>query len=267
MLIVRSLIFKIACLIITLIEILLFAPVYFFLPHKVSWIVPRTWIRGIFWLQKYLVGTTYEIEGTEHLLQGACIVAVKHQSVWETLALVLHFNDPAFILKRELIRIPGIGWYLARAGMIPINRGAPLKALKAVIEGARRKAEKNRQVIIFPEGTRQPPGAEPHYKNGIFLIYSELNLPVIPVALNSGLYWPKQNLRCYSGKIRCRILPPIKPGLKKKQFMDHLETEIETACDRLLLAAAKDHNSLAMPPTAIKRLGELGMVWEGPTRL
>lgn len=267
MLIIRSLLFKIVCFVVTIIEMVLFAPVYFFLPHKVSWIIPRAWIRSILWLQKYLVGTTYEIEGIEHLPEGACIVAAKHQSAWETLALVLHFKDPAFILKRELIWIPGIGWYLAKAGMIPINRGAPLKALKAVIEGARKKAAQNRQIIIFPEGTRQVPGAVPNYKNGIFSLYSELDLPVIPVALNSGLYWPRRNLRCYPGIIRCRILPAIKPGLEKKQFMNRLETAIETACDKLLIAAAEDHNPPAMPETAVRRLKELGIRWKGPTRL
>ncbi|RCL02559.1 MAG: 1-acyl-sn-glycerol-3-phosphate acyltransferase [Candidatus Tokpelaia sp. JSC188] len=267
LLILRSLIFKVACLVITIIEIVIFAPIYFFLPHKISWIVPHAWIHSIFWLQKYLIGTTYEIEGIEHLPQGACIIAVKHQSTWEALALVLHVKDPTFILKNELIRTPGIGWYLAKAGMIPINRDVPIKALRAIIEGSRKKAQENRQIIIFPEGTRKPPGAEPHYKTGIFSIYSELDLSVIPVALNSGLYWPKQNLRCYPGKIRCCILPPIKPGLEKKQFMSHLETEIEKACDKLLLSAAKNGNSLAMPPTAVRRLEELGITWKGLIRL
>jgi len=260
------LLFKIVFLLVTIIEMVLFAPFYFFLPHKLAWIVPRMWVCSTLWLQKYLAGTGYEIEGVEHLPRGACIIAAKHQSTWETLALVLHIRDPAFVLKRELIWIPGMGWFLAKMGMIPINRGAPVRALKAIIDGARKKAEANRQVVIFPEGTRQAPGAEPDYKSGIFPIYSELGLPVVPVALNSGLYWPKQNFRCYPGVIRCRVLPAIKPGLKKREFMNQLETMIETACDKLLVAAAEDHNPPAMPPTAVKRLKELGMNWKGSVR-
>jgi len=265
-LIIRSLAFKLAFWLVTLLGMVLFAPFYFFLPHKQAWIVPRTWSRMVLWLQKYLAGTTYRIEGLEHLPQDACIVAAKHQSTWETLALTIHVSDPTFILKRELMFIPGFGWYLAKMGMIAINRGSPVKALKAVVAGARRRADANRQIIIFPEGTRQPPGAEPDYKSGIFPIYAELGLPVIPVAHNAGLYWPKQNVRCYPGRIHCRILPPIKPGLGKKEFMKCLETAIETSCDDMLLEAAKGAQPPAMPSTAVKRLHALGISWKGATR-
>lgn len=266
MLIVRSLLFKVCFVVLTLIEMVLFAPFYFFLPHKLAWIVPRSWCRSVLWLQKHIAGTTYRIEGVENLPQGACIIAAKHQSTWETLALTLYVSDPAFILKRELMWIPGLGWFLAKMGMIAINRGAPLKALKSIIAGAREKAAANRQIVIFPEGTRQTPGSAPDYKSGIFPVYAELGLPVIPVALNSGLYWPRQNVRCYPGVIRCRILPALKPGLPRKEFMNRLETAIETACDELLLTAADEPDPPAMPQAAIGRLKALGVNWTGPKR-
>ncbi|RCL01530.1 MAG: 1-acyl-sn-glycerol-3-phosphate acyltransferase [Candidatus Tokpelaia sp. JSC085] len=259
MLIIRSLLFKVSFLTITIIQMVLVAPIYFFLPHKLVWIIPRIWVRTVLWLEKYIAGTTYDIEGVEHLPKGACIIAAKHQSIWETLTLVLHINDPTFVLKRELMWLPGLGWFLAKVGMIPINRGTPLKALKRILKGARKMAMANRQIVIFPEGTRQPPGARPDYKSGIFPIYSELNLPVIPVALNSGLYWPKQYFHCYPGVIRCRILPAIKPGLEKREFMSRLEGMIEDACDALLIAAANDHTPPFMPPTSVNRLKELEM--------
>lgn len=266
MLIARSLLFKIAFFIVTGLEVVLFAPVCFFLPHKLALFVPRIWVSSILWLQKYIAGTVYEIEGEENLPHGACIIAAKHQSTWETLALVLHLKDPVFVLKRELMWIPGIGWYLAKIGMIPIDRGTRVKALKAIIDGARKKAAAGRQIIIFPEGTRQAPGAVSDYKSGIFPIYSELGLPVIPVAHNAGLYWPKQNFRYYPGRICCRVLPAIKSGLGKREFMNRLEMVIEAACDELIIAAAEERYPPAMPPTAVSRLKALGINWKGPTR-
>lgn len=257
MLIIRSLLFRISFFAVTIIQMALFAPIYFLLPHNLAWIVPRTWIRTTLWLEKYIVGTTYEIKGIEYLPREACIIASKHQSTWETLTLVLHINDPTFILKRELMWIPGLGLFLAKMGMIPINRGTGLKALQRIIEGSKKMAMSNRQIVIFPEGTRQPPGAKPNYKSGIFPLYSELNLPVVPIALNSGLYWPKQIFYCYPGMIRCRILPAIKPGLKRREFMNCLENMIETVCDELLIAAANDHTPPFMPLTSVNRLKEL----------
>lgn len=238
MLFIRSLIFKICFIVMTLLEMALFAPVYFLLPRQKAWFLPRLWARSCFWLQKWLLGLRYQVEGLENLPKGAYIVASKHQSAWETMALPLYLPDPSFILKRELLWIPFFGWYLAKMGMVPINRGAPLQALKALIEKGREKAEQNRQIVIFPEGTRREPGAAPAYKPGIYPIYAELGLPVVPVALNAGLYWPKKGFCLYPGTIKCRILPPIAAGLKRKEFMQKLETVIEAESAALLPAAA-----------------------------
>lgn len=267
MLVIRSRLFAIAFFIITLAEMVLFAPFYFLLPHKQAWIVPRMWARSVLFAQRVIAGTRYHIEGLENLPEGACIVAAKHQSRWETLALVLFIADPTIILKRELMWIPGFGWYLAKMGMVPINRGSPIKALKAIITAARKRVAQGRQILIFPEGTRQVVGAEPDYKPGIVPIYTELELPVVPVAHNAGLYWPPDNFRRYPGTIRCRFLPVIKPGLERKAFMKRLEHDIETASDELLLAAAKGKNPPAMPPKAMEKLKSLGLEWKGKTRL
>ncbi|KAA6406306.1 1-acyl-sn-glycerol-3-phosphate acyltransferase [Candidatus Tokpelaia sp.] len=254
MLFIRSLLFKICLVLVTIIEMALFTPFYFFLPHKAAWIVPRSWARSLFWLQKYLVGLNYRVEGSENLPQGPYIVAAKHQSTWETLVLPLYIPDPSFILKRELLWIPFLGWFLAKMGMVPINRGAPLQALKILIAKGKEKAAQNRQIIIFPEGTRKEPGAAPAYKPGLFPIYAELGLPVVPVALNSGLYWPKKRFCLYPGTIKCRILPPIPPGLPRRDFMQKLEAVIENNCDILLAEAAAAPRPPYLPPVAAARL-------------
>lgn len=266
MLIFRSVAFNIAFYVTTFIQILIYTPFYFFMPRKKAWAIPCAWIRVTLWLQKYIAGTDYKIEGLENIPAGACIIAPKHQSTWETMALLLYLDDPTLVLKRELMWIPGFGWFMAKVGMIPIDRGSPIKAMKTVINGAREKIRDNRQILIFPEGTRRAPGAEPAYKPGIVPIYSELELPVVPIAHNAGIYWPRNSFRRYPGTIRCQILPAIVPGLKKKEFMAQLVEETETACDRLLLAAANDKNPPAMPPEAVKRLNDLGLDWKGPTR-
>jgi len=254
MLFIRSLLFKFSFTVVTIIEMLLSAPFYFLLPHKTAWIVPRSWARSAFWLQKHCIGLDYQVEGVENLPQGAYIVAAKHQSSWETLALPLYIPDPSFILKRELLWIPFLGWYLARMGMVPINRGAPLQALKSLIAKGKKRAAQNRQLIIFPEGTRREPGAAPDYKAGVFPIYAELGLPVVPVALDSGLYWPKRGFCLYPGTIKCRILPPIAPGLRRREFMHKLETVIEAECDAMLAAAAAERPRPYLPPAAEARL-------------
>lgn len=262
----RSILFTAAFYLTTLIQMISYAPFYFFLPRKKAWIVPKTWARVTLFLQKYIAGTSYEIEGLENLPKGAYIIAPKHQSAWETFGLVPYLDDPSLIMKRELTWIPLFGWYMLKTGIIPIDRGSPLKAMKAVLTGAKEKTEQGRQILIFPEGTRKQPGDEPDYKPGIIAIYNELGLQVVPIAHNAGLYWPRGNFRRYPGKIRVRVLPPIEGGLNKREFLPKLIEATETACDELLVAASRDANPPAMPPSAVKRLKQLGIDWKGPTR-
>lgn len=254
MLFARSLLFKICFVLATLAEMLLFAPFYFFLPHKAAWFVPRFWARSVFWLQKHIIGLDYHFEGLENLPQSAYIIAAKHQSAWETMALPLILPDPTFILKRELLWIPFFGWYLAKMGMVPINRGAPLQALRDLINKSHEKVAQNRQIVIFPEGTRKEAGEAAEYKAGVYPLYADLNLPIVPVALNAGLYWSKKRFCLYPGTIRCRFLPPIAPGLKRKDFMQKLENVIEGECRLLLREAAQCENPPFIPPAAQKQL-------------
>ncbi|MCZ2327893.1 lysophospholipid acyltransferase family protein [Bartonella sp. F02] len=265
-LVFRSLLFTLVFYIATFLQMILYAPFYFLMPRKKAWIVPKTWARITLFLQKYIAGTNYEIEGLENLPKGAYIVAPKHQSAWETFSLVPYLDDPVLIIKRELMWIPFFGWYMAKTQIIPINRTSPIKALKTIIQIAKQKAKQGRQILIFPEGTRRQPGQEPDYKPGILALYNELGLQVVPIAHNAGLYWPRNNFRRYPGTIRVRILPPIEANLSKSDFREKLIKKTEEACDELLLLAAKDSTPPPMPPSAVKRLQTLGYHWEGPIR-
>jgi 1-acyl-sn-glycerol-3-phosphate acyltransferase len=205
-----------------------------FLPRSVLRQIVRTWARGNFFLLRTVAGITCEIRGRENVPPGGVLVASKHQSVWETFAMFLVFDDPSYILKRELMWLPLFGWLARKAEMIAVDRGARSKAMKQMhIDGAAQLA-KGRQIVIFPEGTRRPPGAEPAYKYGVVFLYSEFGVPCVPVALASGYFWPRHQIIRRPGNLVMEILPPIPPGLDKQVFFDRLQDTIETASDRLL---------------------------------
>jgi 1-acyl-sn-glycerol-3-phosphate acyltransferase len=258
-LILRSLLFNTALYVSTLVQMIVLSPFYFLMPRKKAWIIPKNWARSNLWLQKIFAETDYVIEGLENIPEGAYICAPKHQSAWDTYAFLPELDDPVLILKRELMWIPLFGWYVAKMRMIPIDRGSRSAALRSITLGARKAVAEGRQILIYPEGTRRAPGAPPQYKHGITHLYADLGLPVIPIAHNAGLYWPRRKFFRYPGTIRCRILPPIEPGLDKETFLKRLIEVTEAACDDLLVAAAKDENPPPMPPTAVERLKELGV--------
>jgi 1-acyl-sn-glycerol-3-phosphate acyltransferase len=196
--------------------------------------VVRFWARSNNWLLRTVCGITVELRGLQRIPPGPLLVASKHQSVWETFALVPLFADPAFILKRELMWLPFFGWYAWKAGMIPVDRGARSQALAAMSARARIELARNRQIVIFPEGTRRPPGAEPRYKYGVAHLYAESAVPCLPIALNSGLIWPRRSIRRYPGTIVAEFLEPIAPGLDKQVFFSQLQQAIEDATERLV---------------------------------
>jgi 1-acyl-sn-glycerol-3-phosphate acyltransferase len=183
---------------------------------------------------RLICGLHCEFRGVEKIPQGAVLVASKHQSLWETFALIKILKDPAYILKRELLWIPFFGWCAWKAGMIPVDRGARSQALNAMTERARQEIAKGRQIIIFPEGTRKAPGAEPKYKFGVAFLYIELGIPCVPVALNSGLFWPRRSFMRYPGTVRVEFLDPIAPGLDRQVFFDKLQAEVESATAKLV---------------------------------
>jgi 1-acyl-sn-glycerol-3-phosphate acyltransferase len=194
----------------------------------------KSWGRTSNRLLRLICGITVEYRGLDRIPPGALIVAAKHQSVWETFTLITLLDDPTYILKRELTWIPVFGWYLCKAGMIPVNRGARGQALADMTERARFELARGRQIIIFPEGTRRPPGAEPAYKFGVVNLYAETAARCLPVALNSGLFWPRRKFLRYPGTIILQVLEVIPPGLDRETFAARLEHDIESATARLI---------------------------------
>lgn len=241
------------------VQMIFWTPFFFLAPRKTAWIVPKIWARSSLWLQERMVGTRTEITGLENLPHGPCIVAPKHQSFWDTIAFLPFIPDALYILKRELTWIPVFGWYVAKMRMIPIDRSSRSRALRKAVRIARERMAENRQLIIYPEGTRRPPGAEPAYKYGIVELYSQLQVPVVPVAHVAGLYWPRRKFLRYPGTIHARFLPPIEPGLDREAFQARLVDETERACDALLVEAARSKNPPPLPPTARDRLRQLGV--------
>ncbi len=223
-----------------------------------SWLFfgPRSWameglrLHGLFctWLLKVICGTRMEVRGAEKLDTRPCLVVSKHQSAWDTFALVPVFRDPAIVLKEELKWIPFYGWFCVKFEHILIRRDRAAAALKQLVADARLRASQGREVFIFPEGTRRPPGAEPDYKPGYIALYEGLGLTCYPVALNSGLYWPRRSILRYPGTIIVEILDPIPPGLPRAEFRRRIETAIEAASDRLIREAAA---SPSPPPDAL----------------
>ena len=230
-----------------------------------SWLLlgPRPWaMAGLsahgstcVWLLEKIVGTRLEVRGAENLPPGAVLVAAKHQSAWDTFALVPLLYDPAIVMKRELMLIPFYGWFSAKFGMIFVRREAGPSALRRMAGDAMKRAQAGRQILIFPEGTRRVPGADPAYKPGAQFLYMRLGLPCVPLALNSGLYWPRRSLKRHPGTIIVEFLKPIPPGLPRKEFSMRLETAIETASDALIVEAANAVNPPPIPESARQRLG------------
>lgn len=264
MLALRSLAFNAAFYLNLIVQMIFWTPYFFLAPRRKAWLVPRFWSRSSLKLQEWIAGTKSEIEGVENLPDGPFILAPKHQSFWDTIAFFPYLSDPVYILKRELMWIPMFGWYLKKVKMIPINRGSRSRALKQALVEAKSRMDEGRQLIIYPEGTRRAPGAEPAYKWGIAEIYASLGVPVVPVAHVAGLYWPRRKFLRYPGTLRARFLPPIEPGLEKQAFMDRLIAETEAGCDELLLEAARSSNPPSMPPSAVARLRTLGVEWKQP---
>jgi 1-acyl-sn-glycerol-3-phosphate acyltransferase len=226
-----------------------------------SWLLlaPRSWameglrLHGLFcvWLLKVICGTRLEVRGREKLPAGACLVVAKHQSAWDTFGLVPVFRDPAIVLKDELKWIPLYGWFCVKFEHILVRREKASAALKHMLADAQKKAGQGREIVIFPEGTRRPPGAPPDYKPGYIALYEGLKIPCVPLALNSGLYWPRRSLERYPGTIVVEILDPIPPGLPRAEFRRRCEAAIESASRRLIEEAAASPNP---PPTATAAL-------------
>ena len=233
MIFLRSLIFNII-LILSIVLIGLLSLPMLLGPRAGVAFIRDVWIKLIIGVLRVVVGLRHEVNGLEHLPKQNISIASKHQSAWETLALHLIFKDPAIILKKELLKLPILGWFISKVGMVPINRSGGGSALKSMIEVAKRWSDSGRPIIIFPQGTRVGVDEKLRYHPGVFAIYKALDLPVVPVALNSGVFWPKQSFTKQAGTIKLEVLEPIPPGLGRKEFMDLLEMKIEKTSRNLL---------------------------------
>jgi 1-acyl-sn-glycerol-3-phosphate acyltransferase len=196
--------------------------------------VVRLWLSHLAWIEHHIGGIRWRVIGRENVPPGACIIAAKHQSAWETFKLHLLFGDPAIVLKEELLNIPIWGWYVRRAGMIPIDRRGHALALARMMEAAHKAIDEGRKIVIFPQGTRVAPGEQRTYKSGIAALYQELNVPVVPMALNSGLLWAKNSFIKKPGLITVEFLPPIPPGLPREEMMTRLKDGLEAVTERLV---------------------------------
>ncbi|MCX7349300.1 MAG: lysophospholipid acyltransferase family protein [Alphaproteobacteria bacterium] len=201
---------------------------FYFTPRKWSIRALQVWAKvSLFWL-RVIVGIRLEVRGEKNIPKGACLVAGKHQSFWETFAILPLLDDPAVVLKKELTYIPFFGWFIYKFRMIPVQRTAGTQALRALVGAAENAIAMGRQVVIMPEGTRRAPDDPPDYKPGAAALYGKLDVPCVPFALNSGLFWPRRRFLRRPGTIVISFLEPIPPGLNRKVFQSRLETVIET---------------------------------------
>src|SRR6201995_951328 len=216
----------------------------FLMPRAATLKLAGCWATSAIVLMRVVCNIKVEFRGVEKIPKGPLIIASKHQSMCETLALLRFFDAPFFVVKRQLNFIPFFGWYLIKTGMVAIDRSSGRRALLEVIRRAAEEVKHGRQFVIFPEGTRTAPGAPPQYKGGVGMIYSECGVPCLPVALNSGLFWPRRTFMRYPGTLVVEFLAPIPPGLKRDEFLARVESTIEDATSRIVAVAEEEQQRL-----------------------
>jgi 1-acyl-sn-glycerol-3-phosphate acyltransferase len=254
----RSVLFAVAALLWTSVMALLYLPLLL-ARRRVMQKAAAFWCRGLIGLVAMCCGLHWRVIGRENLPPGAAVIAAKHQSAWETLVFHLLLDDPVFILKRELLKVPLIGWYMRKSGSIPIDRAAGFRSIKAMLPEVERALANGSQVIVFPEGTRTPPGQRRPYHPGIAAIYARTEAPIVTVALNSGMFWGRRRFLKNPGVITLEALPPMPLALGRAAFMEELERRIETATDRLCEEAAQvpqrsPHPLAPLAPSSVETL-------------
>ena len=212
---------------------------------KLSWGLAVYWCRSSLAILRAVTGVRTVVEGAEHIPPGGCIIASKHQSDWDVFAIFPYTGRPAYIIKKELMNIPFFGWAARSLDCIEVDRKRGAQAIPAMMAQAKAAIGRGCRIVIFPEGTRKAPLAKADYRQGIARLYAELNVPVVPVALNSGLFWGRNSLVIWPGTARARFLPPIEAGLPPDVFMQRLKKAIETDSDALIIDAAEQ--GLARP--------------------
>ncbi|MEI9996260.1 MAG: lysophospholipid acyltransferase family protein [Rhizomicrobium sp.] len=232
MTILRSAIFIVWFSLVTAVLAVTFLPALL-LPRGVTMWMARQWVGLNFWGLRVFAGLSFEVRGP--LPPRGVLIALKHMSMWETMAIYYVLQDPSIVLKKSLLNVPFYGWYLRKARMIAIDREGGAHALRAMAAAARAQLAQGRSIAIFPEGTRVKPDAPPDYKPGVAALYMQLNVPCVPVALNSGLFWtgPVGFLK-KRGRIVLEFLPAIPPGLPRREFMTRLQSAIEDTTAKLV---------------------------------
>lgn len=200
------------------------------------------WARSSLWWLRILCGITMEVRGRENIPHGAALVAGKHQSIWETFAILPLLDDPCMVLKRELTFIPFFGWFSMKFRMIAVERSAGSTALRNLVKRAKQEIASGRQIVIMPEGTRKFPDDPPDYKPGAAALYAQLNVPCVPFGLNAGLYWPRRKFLRQPGTVILEFLPAIAPGLKRDEFQRRLIAAIETSTTALVTEGRTKQN-------------------------
>lgn len=245
----RSLAFAMAFYLVTALFLVLGSPLLLG-PRRYAMMGLKAHAIVCLWLLERICGTRMEVRGREHVPEGAILVVAKHQSAWDTFALVPLFRDPAIVLKDELKWIPLYGWFCVKFAHILVKRDKGAGALKAMIRDARQRAAQGREILIFPEGTRRPPGAPPDYKPGYVALYEGLGVPCVPLALNSGLYWPRRKLQRHPGTIVVEFLEPLPPGLPRARFRDEVVGRIEAATAALVAESQRADDPPPLPAAA-----------------
>jgi 1-acyl-sn-glycerol-3-phosphate acyltransferase len=233
MILLRSLVFVALFYLWSTAAVIILLPVLLF-PRSWTMRVMAIWSAGFTHLLRVVCGVRVEVRGRENLPRGAALVAAKHQCMFDPLGGLAIYPDACFVTKVELFAIPFFGWYSAKAGMIAVDRGGHAKALRKLVADARARMAEERQLVIFPEGHRMPPGETGKYQPGVAALYRELGLPCTPVATNSGMHWPAHGFIRRPGLIVVEFLEPIPAGLPRATFMRLMEERIETASAKLL---------------------------------
>lgn len=222
-----------------------------------GWAIAQYWNGSNLFLLRWVVGIRTVVTGAENIPAGGCIIGAKHQSDWDIFAILPHVGHPAFIAKKELLDIPLFGWAARWIDTISVDRKKGKDALPAMMEEARGAIERGCRVIIFPEGTRRAPLDVPSYRSGIVRMYLALDVPVVPVALTSGLYWGRNSPILWPGTARAKFLEPIMPGLTGEEFLKTLIERIETETDAMVLEDARKGLARPISPRLRARISEL----------
>jgi 1-acyl-sn-glycerol-3-phosphate acyltransferase len=220
----------------------------------VSWAMARYWCRSNLAFLRVLTGVKTRVTGMENIPEGGCIIAAKHQSDWDVFSIFPHTGRPAYIVKKELMRIPFFGWAARSLDCIEVDRKRGAEAIPRMMAQAHAAIDRGCRIVIFPEGTRKAPLAPPDYRQGIVRLYMELNVPVVPVALNSGLFWGRNSLVIWPGTAEARFLPPIEAGLSADVFQERLKKAIESESNALILKAEDHGLSRPVGPQLRERL-------------